>query len=295
MTKMPLVSVIIPTYNREKTIKRAVESVLNQTYQNIECIVVDDCSNDNTYTVIKSVNDSRLKYIKQPKNSGACAARNRGIDEAKGEYIAFQDSDDEFRPEKIEKQLQALLENDADVVFCAMQRHGYGKCDEIFPDIEQGFQSHHDIVVGFYVSTQMIIGKKCVFEKYKFDENMPRMQDYDLMVRVAQTEKVYFLKQTLVDVYLQDDSLTPKKGQYKKQAEITGILLEKYKNFIDIYPDWYLIMLNRLALSKTMMGENATALYKELYGKEKNNANRIKYLLSKLHLLRLYYKLIDKR
>ena len=88
-----LVSVIIPTYNRAHLIKRSAMSVLNQTYSNLELIIVDDGSTDNTEEVVKSIDDNRVIYIKQP-NQGACAARNNGIDHAKGEFIAFQDSDD---------------------------------------------------------------------------------------------------------------------------------------------------------------------------------------------------------
>lgn len=84
-----MVTVIIPSYNREKTIKRAVDSVLNQTYKDIEVIVVDDCSTDNTLDVVKSIKDSRLKVFKLNENSGACVARNFGIEKAK--YVAITD------------------------------------------------------------------------------------------------------------------------------------------------------------------------------------------------------------
>jgi len=93
--KNPTVSVIIPTYNRAHTIGRAIKSVLNQTYQDFEIIVVDDGSTDNTEEVVKSFRDKRIRYIQHKKNKGAAAARNTGIKSAKGKYIAFQDSDDD--------------------------------------------------------------------------------------------------------------------------------------------------------------------------------------------------------
>jgi len=98
MNKNPKVSVIIPTYNRAHLIGRAIQSVLNQTYQDFELIVVDDGSTDNTNEVIKefSQKDKRILYIKHDKNKGGSAARNTGIKAARGEYIAFQDSDDEM-------------------------------------------------------------------------------------------------------------------------------------------------------------------------------------------------------
>ena len=96
-----MVSVIIPSYNREKTIKRAVESGLNQTYKDIEVIVVDDCSSDKTIEILTSIKDKRFSYYKLDKNSGACVARNLGIEKVKGDYIFLHDSDDEWLPDKL--------------------------------------------------------------------------------------------------------------------------------------------------------------------------------------------------
>ena len=106
-----MVSVIIPTYNREKLIKRSIESVLAQTYADLECIVVDDGSTDNTQSVVEAIPDHRVKYVKLPEGKGANAARNFGVSIAKGEYIAFQDSDDLWDPEKLERQLAFMKEH----------------------------------------------------------------------------------------------------------------------------------------------------------------------------------------
>jgi len=117
---MPKISVISPTYNRAHLITRAVHSVLNQTYQDFEYIVVDDASTDNTEEVIKGFKDERIKYIKHEKNRGPSAARNTGIKAAKGEYIGFLDSDDEWLPEQAEKQVSKFLESpdNVGVIYC---------------------------------------------------------------------------------------------------------------------------------------------------------------------------------
>ncbi|HOC97311.1 MAG TPA: glycosyltransferase family 2 protein, partial [Candidatus Pacearchaeota archaeon] len=107
------VSVIIPTYNGSNTILRAVHSVLNHTYSNFELIVVDDCSKDNTFEVVKSIEDERVKVLRHRNNKGGSAARNTGIKEAKGEYIAFLDDDDEWLSEKVEKQVKYLRSKDS--------------------------------------------------------------------------------------------------------------------------------------------------------------------------------------
>ena len=99
-----MVSVIIPTYNRAHVLPRAIESVLKQTYTELELIVVDDASTDDTAAVMTAITDPRVRYVRK-EHGGAAAARNRGIAEAKGEFIAFQDSDDVWHSDKLEKQL----------------------------------------------------------------------------------------------------------------------------------------------------------------------------------------------
>lgn len=107
-----LVSIIMPSYNTAKYIAETVQSVLAQTYQNWELIIVDDCSTDDTDEVIKPfLSDSRIRYLKNEKNSGAAVSRNRALREAKGKWIAFLDSDDLWMPEKLEKQIAFMKEN----------------------------------------------------------------------------------------------------------------------------------------------------------------------------------------
>lgn len=107
----PLVSVIIPTYNSAKTVVRAINSVRNQTFDDWECIIVDDSSVDNTVSIVKEyLYDKRLKLITLPKNSGVAVARNKGIEKAKGRFIAFLDSDDEWLSGKLEKHIEFMLE-----------------------------------------------------------------------------------------------------------------------------------------------------------------------------------------
>ncbi len=106
-----LVSVIMPSYNTGKYIAESIRSVINQTYTNWELLIVDDCSTDNTYEVVASFNDDRIRYFKNERNSGAAVSRNRALREAKGRWIAFLDSDDLWMPEKLEKQLRFMADN----------------------------------------------------------------------------------------------------------------------------------------------------------------------------------------
>lgn len=103
-----LVSVIMPSYNTGKYIGKSIESVINQTYSNWELIIVDDCSDDDTEEVVSVFKDERIKYFKNAFNSGAAISRNRALREAKGRWIAFLDSDDIWKPTKLEKQLEFM-------------------------------------------------------------------------------------------------------------------------------------------------------------------------------------------
>lgn len=115
-----LISVVMPNYNGHRFVEQAIDSVLNQTYQNFELIVVDDCSNDDSLSRIeqKAQRDNRIRVIALEYNAGVANARNVGIKEAKGEYIALLDNDDLWTKDKLERQL-ALAKKGADIVYCS--------------------------------------------------------------------------------------------------------------------------------------------------------------------------------
>lgn len=132
-----LVSIIMPSYNTGRFIKESIESVLAQTYQNWELLIVDDCSTDNTDEVVKPfLVDPRIFYIKNEKNSGAAVSRNRALREAKGKWIAFLDSDDLWEPEKLEKQ----------IVF--MEKHGYHFSYTNYIEIDEDSRPNGNSVTG---------------------------------------------------------------------------------------------------------------------------------------------------
>ena len=106
-----LVSIIMPSYNTAPYIRATIQSVLDQTYQNWELIIVDDCSTDNTDEVVAFIKDDRIRYFHNEKNSGAAVSRNSALREAKGRWIAFLDSDDLWMPEKLEKQISFMEKN----------------------------------------------------------------------------------------------------------------------------------------------------------------------------------------
>lgn len=203
MSKAPTVSVILPTFNREKFIVRSLRSVVNQSFHDMEIIVVDDCSSDDTKDVVAGFEDPRIKYIKHTVNKGGGAARNTGIGAAQGEFIAFQDSDDEWVLDKLEKQMQVMLtvKSDVAVVYSAYlwvtgSEVSYVPLNAPPPE-ESEILAH--ILKRNFVDTSTAVVRKKYFDKFGlFDEDLPRYQDWDLFIRLAKHLKFSFVDEPLV-------------------------------------------------------------------------------------------------
>ncbi|MDD2980728.1 MAG: glycosyltransferase family 2 protein [Hespellia sp.] len=234
MKKGQLVSVVIPVYNRADCIGKCLESVFAQSYSNIEVIVVDDGSSDHLAERMKSVKDSRLKFLSYHLNKGACYARNYGAQHASGQYIAFQDSDDTWRPQKLEKQLKFLEACDADMVFCAMNRiPDRGKSFK-FP--VHAFDNRKDalsqILYENRVSTQTMFMKRETWEAVKFDETVRRYQDWNFAIRAAHVCKMRYQDEILVDSKVGNDSIS----SVEKSMSALDKLFEKNRKDYQEHP-----------------------------------------------------------
>lgn len=223
-----LVSIIVPTYNRASTIKDSIKSLIRQTYDNIEIIIVDDGSTDKTEKVVKSIKDPRITYIKLEENRGACYARNLGIKKALGKYVMFNDSDDTFAENKVEIQYNNIIKNKSDMDFCKLRIHSGETLIEV-PSKEQldGIKNNglvSELCGANFISTQSFLVKKSVIEKYLFDESLPRFQDYDLMLRMVPHIKLSFSDVFLADLYRQDDSIS---RSNVKLSKAVGIMFTK--------------------------------------------------------------------
>ena len=217
---MELVSVVIPAYNREKTIREAVESVLEQSYTNLEVIIVDDCSTDRTVEIVESIPDDRVIIIRCKENGGACRARNIGIENAKGEYIAFHDSDDIWHADKLEKSMYYLKKENVDFVFSALNRKEMksGK-EEILPSYNLNMEKDKlgKLLSFNCVSTQTILVKRAVCERCKFDIDLPRFQDWDFAIQILKSGfSVYYIAEPLVECFVLNDSITSNGEKGKK-------------------------------------------------------------------------------
>lgn len=217
-----LVSVIIPAYNRADTIDRAIGSVLSQTYLNVEVIVIDDCSTDNTGGVVQSIGNSKLIYHRLSQNSGACVARNAGVDLAHGEIIAFQDSDDMWHQNKLEKQIAFMNDRNYDFVTCGFYRvNGSDRYEVGLKDCpDDAIQLWCELMNHNWISTQTIVCKKTCFDKIAFDPGIKRYQDWDLALQAANFFKIGCLTECLVDVYLQENSITNTVKNYEAMLAV---------------------------------------------------------------------------
>lgn len=226
------ISVVIPTYNRERTIKRCIDSVLNQTYPPYEILVVDDGSRDHTLAIVeKECKNSNIRIIKQ-KHQGAQAARNAGIRAANGRYIAFLDSDDEWLPDKLRIQVEAL-QKDKNSVICG---NGYIETDwkdgvpEVYQKDEEvnkargrkrlnlngqsGYVYKAILRDSFCNFESLLTSKENLLEIGLLDENVPSFQEWDTAIRLAKINKLVFIHKPLFIYHLHDGetiSKSPKK------------------------------------------------------------------------------------
>jgi glycosyltransferase involved in cell wall biosynthesis len=200
---VPKVSVIILTYNRKEFLKAAIQSVLEQSYQDFEIIIVDDGSNDGTAAFVGSLTDPRINYIRNDTNQGEARSRNIGINRSSGEFIAFLDDDDEWLSSKLEKQVR-LLESSPAIV--AGVYTGFTKVDvktgkivaTVLPQ-KRGY-IYNAMATYNWVGTPstVLIRKECFDEVGPFDDDIVFGPDNDMWIRIAQKYHFDFVAESLV-------------------------------------------------------------------------------------------------
>ena len=242
-----MISVIITTYMREPAfVVRAVTSVLHQTYKETEIIVVDDSPADYQFRrEVKAAvcecgrenQETQIRYIEHDTNKGACAARNTGLKFARGEYIAYLDDDDEWLPEKLEKQLNIMESTDAGLVYCGRicknDITGVSSTEKI--RYYRGSVFDRLLYMNFIGSTSFpLIRTDCLREAGGFDEKMQSAQDVDVWLRIAEKHTVEYVAEPLV-IYHEHGGEQITSNPVKK---INGLeqLNQKYKKYIDADP-----------------------------------------------------------
>lgn len=233
MNQEPLVSAIIPTFNRGHMLGESIKSVLNQSYKNIEIIVVDDASQDNPKEIIKSFVQN-IHFISLKTNKGAAAARNKGIDIAKGDFIAFLDSDDIWYPTKIEKQVSALKNTEQNVGFnfCNLELIDFKTKEEI-KEVKISVNLKNNFTRGSYFLTpqtsSLLIKKNALYKIGGFDEKLPAHQDTELAIRLCKYFDYEMLDEALVKVTRNHQQMMNIPQNYIIAKEI---ILDKHKDFL---------------------------------------------------------------
>lgn len=271
-----LVSVIIPTYNRSGLLKEAIESIFNQTYRPIECIVVDDGSVDDTKGCVESfdsvaIDTFALKYIYQI-NGGSQIARNTGTKACKGEFIQYLDSDDLLYPEKIQKQVDYLKTN--------------VDCDGVFGDWQKGNVHHKELIEAFeskdlisqfltrkaIVNFSFLMRRRIISKIGEWDENVKRNQEIDFQLRGLLEEGVYKYQPQICGLW--------RIHKETRIANTTG-----YKEVLYFFEKWEKLLEHKNLLNNKMKENMANVLFwTAIKGTEKPDKQRTHLLLAAIRL-----------
>ena len=228
----PQVTVFIPVYNRERYIGEAIESILAQTFSDFEILLVDDGSTDSSVDKIRSFSDPRIRLVCNEENLGIPRTRNKGIEHARGQYMAMLDSDDRSYPERLEKQV-AFLESHPDHVQVGSWCRMMDAQGNVLTKIKRQPASPDDIHAQFLfrcaMSNRSIMARTAILKEYGYRNDFPRCQDYELHVRLAKQYKLGNIQECLVYGRIHPQQITEQTqnlGDLKKQEIISKQLHE---------------------------------------------------------------------
>jgi glycosyltransferase involved in cell wall biosynthesis len=275
----PKISVVLPAYNRADSIQMAAQSVLRQTWDDFELLIVDDCSTDATAQAIRAISDPRVRCLTTPQNMGPSGARNTGIEAARGEWVAFQDSDDEWLPEKLDRQMARLQARGMkDIgVYCGMIIVGTPEGDDstrttaryhpdpgietVEGDIAQTLLRHS------LISTQTLMARRDLLNEIGgFDAVLPALVDWECVIRLAQKGSFAFVDSPLVHQNFSINSVT--KDRWRR-AEARRSIVEKHLELMSARPDilaqhWRAIAGDERRLGKATQARQALAQARKL-------------------------------
>jgi len=239
MIESPFFSVVIPTFNRAEFLREAIQSVLNQTFENYEVIVVDDHSTDNTKEVAAAFKDKRINYVPNDRGIGGAGTRNTGIFRARGEWVAFLDDDDVWLPQKLQLQFNKIKEvNDTvGLIYGGYATYDFDRKQEIsvrVPEKEGWIQQ--ELLYKNYIGTYstVVIQSNLLKMVSGLDERFKGMQDMELYVRIAGISKIMFVKEKLA--YIRNSNSDRISFNVENKLECSHLFWEKYKGQINRNP-----------------------------------------------------------
>lgn len=259
--ELPLVSVVVPCYNHEKYVKETIESIVNQTYKNIELIVIDDGSKDNSVSLIQELADKYgFTFIHRP-NKGLSATLNEGIKLSKGKYFCACASDDMYMLDKIEKQVE-FMESNPEYGMC------YGKIIEFD---ETGYKKEREIknaksgwifdwlLIGCFIPAPATLLKKSIFEDIDYFDESLWIEDWDMWLRISSKFQIGFINEFLAYYRRHETNISKQSFKmYKSELKILS-KYKKHSNYTNIMKDrkiyWFLL------LSKDFKKESLKYLY----------------------------------
>lgn len=282
---MPTISVVIPSYNHEKYISEAIQSVLDQTYQDFEIVITDDGSSDNSVNLIKEFTDPRIKLFVFSENKGACLAVNNCIENSTGEFIALLNSDDVFLPNKLETQLNFLNSHpEIGAVF------SYAK---IINDNSNDFEGEHPYKNIFIQPNRnrfewlnyffyngnclchptIFIRRECYKNVGLYDPRFAQLPDFDFWVRLCQKYEIHIIPEELICFRVRDNEANASGNRLENHIRATAELPQIYNNFLSVEVVSH--------LTEIFPEINQIEIFNDL---EKTNNNIHQYLIAKLML-----------
>jgi len=296
----PKISVIIPTYNRPDRLERAINSVLNQSFQDFEIIIVDDGVKERADKVIEGIDDNRIIYIQHSVNKGVSEARNTGVKKARGRYITFLDDDDEYLLNKLEIQYKIMEEylNQIDFTFCLVDIYRDNKLINTQNiDLDEGIQNIYEdfLALRIKITTPSIFCKKeKILEVGGFDSSFLSGEEWDLIAKLSKKNDCYFLKESLIKINILD------KGEHLGGSFVNKIkgrekIIEKYEAEFLKRPEIYAKHLFQLAVlyQKDKNLKKSTSLSLKSWQKDIFNISPPKQILKNLYL-RVFEKAFKK-
>lgn len=292
-----MISVIVPVYNVEMFLDRCIESLLKQNYKDEEIILVDDGSTDNSGMICErwAEKDSRIIVVHQ-ENKGLSGARNTGISKAKGDYLAFVDSDDFVEPEYLEKMYQRIVENDADIVFC-----NYRFTDEKGKETNDRFYSHfssdrvldgYDVLMLFENKSYFTFFDVCWNKLYKrklfaaveFPEGISRIEDISIMPYIYhKAKRICAIEDVLYNYVCREASLSRVRVSKEEDCVLRASMME---NRLSLYEEWGI---KELSLIHMIHMFSMYSMVKNLY---ENRLKELQKEFRKIYLKKGYYKKI---
>nr|WP_154324761.1 glycosyltransferase family 2 protein [Pantoea sp. 201603H] len=227
---LPLISIVIPTYNRADIILNTIASVTNQTYKNIEIFIIDDASTDNTKEIMAAVSDPRVHFISLEKNTGGARPRNEGIERSSGEFIALLDSDDEWLPNKLESQYQFLIKKEGCKRVCMtakINKRSEGQYIRRNKDVSKYSSIMEFLLLGNDFQTSTLLLDTEIAKSAKFDPELRKHQDWDFALRLEENGADFYYHDEPLTIYDDSESIARISSDGKREKSL--IWLEKIK------------------------------------------------------------------